>query len=106
MKSPQPLLNYHLKKIQFRLILRFRLSCPNSKEIFIRPDDIEIVETNGVKVQVETKRFRGGQSLLGVRLQDGQSLAVTCHAVKAPEIGDQIDLALKQHRFLVTDDPS
>ena len=79
---------------------------PNSKEIFIRPDDIEIVETNGVKAQVETKRFRGGQSLLGVRLQDGQSLAVTCHAVKAPEIGDQIDLALKQHRFLVTDDPS
>ena len=79
---------------------------PCNKELFIRPDDIEIVEHSEVVAQVESKRFRGGQSLLSVTLEDGQSLAVTCHAVKAPSVGDTIYLALKQHRFLVTDDPS
>lgn len=79
---------------------------PNTKEIFIRPDDIEIVEQSDVAAQVETKRFRGGQSLLTVRLENGQSVALACHAVKAPNAGDKIYLALKQHQFLVTDGPS
>ncbi len=77
---------------------------PNNKELFIRPDDVEIVEQSVVVARVESKRFRGGQSLLRVILEDGQSLAVTCHAVKAPNVGEKIHLALKQHRFLVTDD--
>ena len=77
---------------------------PCHKELFIRPDDVEMVEQSGVVAQVESKRFRGGQSLLKVILEDGQSLAVTCHAVKAPNVGEKIHLALKQHRFLVTDD--
>ncbi len=77
---------------------------PCHKELFIRPDDVEMVEQSGFVAQVESKRFRGGQSLLRVILEDGQSLAVTCHAVKAPNVGEKIHLALKQHRFLVTDD--
>jgi iron(III) transport system ATP-binding protein len=77
---------------------------PYNKELFIRPDDVEIVEQSEVSAQVESKRFRGGQSLLSVLLEDGQSLAVTCHAVQAPSVGDTVYLALKQHRFLVTDD--
>ena len=77
---------------------------PQNKELFIRPDDVEIVAQSKVSARVESKRFRGGQSLLNVLLDNGQSLAVTCHAVKAPSVGETIYLALKQHRFLVTDD--